>query len=376
MANLFNNLSTVFRSGSSAVMHGFGWDHDARHDAPQDARHDTPGEDRPADARPDSPARRDDGGVALLSPDHRSPNRTAALHPAAEDDLLRNHHRDAHRLHEELRGLRSNDKPVIHPLAAVHEDAVIGNGTVIGPFCVVGPDVVIGTNNRLTNNVTIVGRTVIGDHNLFHPNCVIGSDPQDKKYRGEPTRTEIGDYNCFREAVTIHAGTLQGGGITSVGDYNLLMVNAHFGHDVRWGSHTIVANNCMIAGHVIGGDGIALMGGVGVHHFTTIGDYSYIAAYAQISKDVPPFVKCDDEGNVRGLNTVGLKRHGHSEDDIEALDDMVRRLWIRRGKQPIADVRRELERTATNAYVRQVLAFLRRRDQGVNGRFMEAQRAG
>lgn len=364
MANLFNNLSTVFRSSSNAVLQGIG-----------------PNADQHADTSAADDDSASQGGVAVLDEraarkSNKTPMPATNLQRTAEhdDDLLRNHQRDAHLLHEELRGLRSDGKPVIHPLAAVHDDACIGAGTVIGPFCVIGPDVVIGRNNKLTNNVTIVGRTVVGDHNLFHPNCVIGSEPQDKKYRGEPTRTEIGDYNCFREAVTIHAGTIQGGSVTSIGDYNLMMVNAHFGHDVRWGSHTIVANNCMIAGHCVSGDGVALMGGVGVHHFTTIGDYSYIAAYAQIAKDVPPFVKVDDEGAVRGLNGVGLLRHGHSTDDIEALGDMVRRLWVRRGKAAIAEVRRELERSATNPCVRQVLAFLRRRDQGVNGRYLEGLR--
>ena len=297
-----------------------------------------------------------------------------------DDELLDEHHRELDQVHADLqakaRDATDGEKPQVHPLACVDPSAELGAGCVIGPFCVVGPDVVLGKNNRLMNGVTITGRTTIGDHNLFFPNCVIGAVPQDKKYKGEPTRTEIGSYNCFREAVTIHAGTVQGGGVTSVGDYNLLMVNVHLGHDCRWGSHTVVANNVMIAGHVQSGDGVAMMGGSAVHHYTTLGDFSYIAGYAQVSHDVPPFVKIFGQNDVRGLNTVGLKRAGFAADDVEALEKAVRRLYPgRRGFKPgqsFAHARQELDRSATNGYVRKMLAFLRRRDQGVSGRFLQA----
>ena len=389
MAKLLSltNLSSAFRTGSTALRHGLGW------------------QDGP-DADPDGPA------VRLLDDpnDPRGPHvardpAAGGPDPDAADSLLGNHLDDAALLHDALRtqgtgarrGLgrgrfrdprdatqpreprdarepRGDARPHIHPLASVDPKAEIGEGTVVGPFCVVGPDVVIGRNCRLTNNVTLVGHTSVGDHNLFHPGSVIGAEPQDKKYRGEPTRTEIGNYNCFREHVTVHAGTVQGGGVTTVGNQNLFMVGCHLGHDARWGSQTIVANQVMIAGHVVCQDGVALMGGAAVHHFTTLGAHSYVAGYARVTMDVPPFVKVQDDNTVRGLNRVGLERRGFPGPEITALERAVRQLFNRKPGVPFSRVLADLERAPEAEGVRQLLAFLRRRDKGVHGRYLEALR--
>jgi UDP-N-acetylglucosamine acyltransferase len=218
----------------------------------------------------------------------------------------------------------------IHPQAIVDPQAEIAEDVEIGPFCVIGPHVKLGPGCRLLNSVTILGHTTIGRDNIFFPNCVIGSAPQDKKFRGEDTRLEIGDNNAFREAVSIHIGTEKGGGLTTVGDNNLLMVNSHLGHDARLGSNCVLANNVMIAGHVHVHDYVAMMGGAGVHHFVTIGEHAYIGGYARIHHDVPPFVKVDGADEVRGLNKVGLRRGGYSEADVEALDQAYRNLFGRR----------------------------------------------
>src|SRR5688500_4281907 len=199
----------------------------------------------------------------------------------------------------------------IHETAVVDPEAHIADDVEIGPFCVIGPHVTIESGCRLLNNVTIVGHTTIGRDNICFPNVVLGAAPQDKKYRAEPTRLEVGNSNLFREAVTIHVGTEKGGGITRVGDNNMLMVNSHLGHDTALGSNCVLANNVMVAGHVVIGDYVNMMGGVGVHHFVTIGDYAYVGGYARIHHDVPPFVKIDGADEVRGLNTVGLRRAGY-----------------------------------------------------------------
>src|SRR5690242_1248039 len=126
--------------------------------------------------------------------------------------------------------------PKISPLAVVDPKARLAEDVEVGPFCVIGPDVSLDSGCRLMNSVTILGHTTIGRDNVFFPNSVIGAPPQDRKYRGEATRVEIGHNNAFREAVTVHAGTDKGGGITRVGDGNLLMINAHLGHDVQLGN--------------------------------------------------------------------------------------------------------------------------------------------
>lgn len=268
--------------------------------------------------------------------------------------------------------------PKIHPLAAVDPQARLADDVEVGPFCVVGPDVSIGAGTRLINSVSVLGHTSIGAGNLFFPNSVVGAAPQDKKFRGEVTRLEIGDNNQFREAVTIHVGTAKGGGITRLGNDNLLMVNCHVGHDAQIGSHCILSNNVMLAGHVVISDFVAMMGGVGVHHFVTIGEHAYIGGYARIHHDVPPFVKVDGGDQVRGLNTVGLRRAGVAEDTIEELEEVVRKLFFGREK-PFSVVLGEFDAAyqgnGSNRHVRQILDFLRRRDEGRHGRYLEALRA-
>lgn len=264
--------------------------------------------------------------------------------------------------------------PKISPLAAVDPKANLADDVEVGPFCVIGPDVTIGPGCRLINSVTILGHTTIGSGNVFYPNAVIGAAPQDKKFRGEVTYLEIGNNNQFREAVTIHVGTAAGGGVTRIGNDNLLMVNCHIGHDAQVGNHCILANNVMIAGHVVIGDYVGMMGGVGVHHFVTIGNYAYIGGYARIHHDVPPFVKVDGADQVRGLNSVGLRRAGVSEEQIEELETLVRRLFYNREKPFSVTLDEYDNANGTNDYVKQMVAFLRRRDAGRHGRHLEAFR--
>jgi len=262
----------------------------------------------------------------------------------------------------------------IHPLACIDPNARIAEDVEIGPFCVVGPNVTIGPGCKLQNNVTIVGHTTVGARNLFFPNSVIGTAPQDKKYRGASTRLEIGDDNHIREAVTIHIGTEKGGGITRVGSNNLLMVNVHIGHDCQIGSNCILANNVMIAGHVVVGDYVNMMGLVGIHHFVTVGEFAYLAGAARIHHDVPPFVKIDGADVVRGLNAVGLRRAGYAEQDIEALEFACRKLFFK--EKPLSVVMAEFDtNNGLNPQVKKLVDFLKRRDTGRYGRYLESLRA-
>src|SRR3954470_6650480 len=193
----------------------------------------------------------------------------------------------------------SEETPKISTQAVVDRNAEIADDVEIGPFCVIGPDVKIGPGCRLLNNVTILGDTTIGRDNVFFPNAVIGGAPQDKKYKGARTKLTIGNGNVFREAVTVHLGTEKGGGLTTVGDNNLLMVNAHVGHDSRLGSNCVLANNVMIAGHVLVGDHVAMMGGAAVHHYCIIAEFAYIGGYSRVHHDVPPYCKIDSADLVR-----------------------------------------------------------------------------
>jgi len=270
--------------------------------------------------------------------------------------------------------LFSGEQPKISPHAVVDETAEIHESVEIGPFCVVGPHVKMGPGCKLLNNVTILGHTTIGSENVFFPNAVIGAPPQDLKYKGGNTRLEIGDGNTFREAVTVHVGTEKGGGVTRVGSRNLLMINSHLGHDVHLGSRCVISNNVMIAGHVVIGNNVSMMGLVGIHHFVTIGDFAYLGGAARIHHDVPPFVKVDGEDRIRALNTIGLKRAGFTDDDIAALKDAVRKIWFGRKKTFSQSLAEFDLMNGMNPHVKEMVEFLRRRDLGKHGRYLESLR--
>jgi UDP-N-acetylglucosamine acyltransferase len=268
----------------------------------------------------------------------------------------------------------SDEMPKISPLAVIDPSASIAEDVEIGPFCVIGPDVTLEGGCRLLNSVTIIGKTTIGRDNVFFPNCVIGTYPQDKKFKGAPTELHIGSGNVFREAVTVHIGTEKGGRITRVGNNNMFMINTHIGHDARIGSDCVFANNVMIAGHCVVGDHVNMMGLAGLHHFVTIGRFAYLGGAARIHHDVPPFVKVDGADEIRGLNKVGLARAGYGAEDIKALDSAYRKLFNR--KRPLSVVMDELESSSPglNPYVRELIEFLRRRDLGKHGRYLEGRR--
>ncbi len=263
--------------------------------------------------------------------------------------------------------------PKISPHSCIDPKASIAPDVEIGPFCRVGPNVVLGPGCKLLSHVVIIGRTRIGPNNMFHPNSVIGDTPQDKKYHDEDTSLEIGHGNIFREGVTVHIGTNSGEGITRIGNNNLLMANSHIGHDAQFADDCVLANNVMIAGHVVCASHVNLMGGAGVHHFVTLGEYSYIGGAARIHHDVPPYCKVDGADKIRGLNRVGLERAGFSLQEIEELEDACRKLFYRR--KPLASAMAEFDvQNGINPRVKNLVQFLRRRGQSLHGRYMESLR--
>jgi UDP-N-acetylglucosamine acyltransferase len=254
----------------------------------------------------------------------------------------------------------SDDDSRISPLAVIDPKARIAEDCEIGPFCTVGPDVVLGRGCRLISHVVITGHTTVGCNNVFFPNSVIGSVPQDKKFRGECSRLEIGDRNSIREAVTIHIGTAAGGGVTRVGDDNLLMVNVHLGHDCQIGNRNILGNNVMLAGHVVIGDNVVMSGAAAAHHYVTIGDYAFIAGMARIHHDVPPFVKVSDDDKIRAINVEGLRRAQFTAEDIEQIEEAGRKLFLKRGKTFAAALAGFDTLNGLHPQVKKMVEFLRR----------------
>lgn len=209
----------------------------------------------------------------------------------------------------------------IHETAIVAPGAQIGEDCHIGPFCTIGDGVVLGDAVRLDSHVVVDGRTTIGDETHVFPFVSIGLAPQDLKYAGEPTSTEIGKSNHIREFVTIHRGTSGGGGVTRIGNGNLLMAQAHVAHDCQLGNEIIMANAATLAGHVEIADKASVGAYSGVHQFCRVGYEAFIGGYSVVVKDALPFAIIQgNHAKCYGLNRLGVKRRGYSKDTIEKLN--------------------------------------------------------
>lgn len=208
----------------------------------------------------------------------------------------------------------------IHPTALVDPKAEIAADVEIGPYSIVGPHVMIGPGTVVASHVVIEGRTTIGARNRIAAFNAIGGAPQDKKYAGEDTRLEIGDDNVLREYGTFNLGTVQGGGVTRIGNDNWIMAYVHVAHDCIVGSHTIFANKTQIAGHAEVGDWAILGGDTGLHQFVRIGEHAFTGIGTMLRQDVPPFVMASgDPATPHGINVEGLKRRGFDAAQISAL---------------------------------------------------------
>ena len=215
----------------------------------------------------------------------------------------------------------------ISPLAFIDPEAKIGENCEIGPFCFIDKNVVIGDNNILMPSVTIMSGTTMGNGNTLFPGAVIGAIPQDLKFRGEDSTVEIGNNNTIRENVTIHRGTASKGK-TVVGSNNLIMENAHIAHDCEVGSGVIIGNSTKLAGEVIIDDNAILSAVVLVHQFCRIGGYTMVQGGSRTSKDIPPFIIAGKEPTrYCGVNLVGLRRRGFSNELIQNIHEAYRLLY-------------------------------------------------
>jgi UDP-N-acetylglucosamine acyltransferase len=216
----------------------------------------------------------------------------------------------------------------VHPTAVIDPNARLDETAEIGPFCVIGPGVVIGARTRLMAHIYAEGPAIIGEDNVFYPYSTVGVAPQDLKYRGERTETHIGDRNLIREFVTIHRGTEGGGGLSSIGDDNLLQAYAHVAHDCHLRSHTILSHSATLGGHVTIEDWAVVGAHSGVHQFCRVGEHCYIGGYSVITQDVMPYSLVVTERGARtfGVNKVGLERRGYSKESIQRLHKAFRRL--------------------------------------------------
>ena len=255
--------------------------------------------------------------------------------------------------------------PEVDPTARVAPGAVLGAGVRIGPYCIVGPEVKLGARTVLDSHVVIEGDTVLGIDNHLHPFCSVGRAPQDLKFHGEPTRLVMGDRNVVREYVTIHRGTGNGGGITTVGSDNLLMAYAHVAHDCRVGSHTIFANAATLAGHVEVMDYATISAFSGIHQFCRVGAHAFVGGFTVATKDVLPYSKTVGHRApcVYGVNTIGLTRRGFPPEAIAAIRRAYRVLL--QSRLSLRDALARLESEEMTPEVRTLAEFVRTAQRGV-----------
>ena len=220
----------------------------------------------------------------------------------------------------------------IHPSAIIDPKAQIGEGVEIGPFCTVGPQVTLGDGVKLVSHVIIDGHTTIGAGTLIHPLAFLGGPPQHLAHKGEDTELVIGERNIIRENVTMHTGTVAGGGVTRVGSDSLYMVGAHVAHDCIVGNNVTFANNATLGGHVQVGDFVFMGGLSAVHQFTRIGRYAFVGGGGVVTKDIIPYGSVwGNHAHLEGLNLVGLKRRGFTREAINNLRASYRLLFADEG---------------------------------------------
>ncbi len=215
------------------------------------------------------------------------------------------------------------------PLAIIHPEAKIGKNVTISPFVVIEKDVVIGDDCYIYPHVTILDGARIGNKCSIFPNAVIAGIPQDLKFQGEKTTAEIGNNTTIRECATVNRGT-SAKGKTVVGNNCLIMAYSHIAHDCDLKDHIIIGNATQLAGEVEIDDYAIVSGGSVVHQFTRISQHVMIQGGSRIGKDIPPYTLIGREPIVYcGINIVGLRRRGFTNDQVFLIQDIYRTIYTR-----------------------------------------------
>ena len=246
----------------------------------------------------------------------------------------------------------------------IHPKARIGANVDIGSFSSISENVEIGDGTWIGPNVTIMDGARIGKNCKIFPGAVISAIPQDLKFDGENTTAEIGDNTTIRECVTINRGTSDRMK-TSLGSNSLVMAYSHLAHDCQVGNHVILANNATIAGHVTIEDYSILEGLVAVQQFVHIGAHTFITGGSLVRKNVPPFIKAAREPLAyAGVNSVGLRRRGVSDDDVRTVEDIYRILFVR-GVNISNSIKQIEAEIPDGAFRKEILEFIEQSPKGI-----------
>jgi UDP-N-acetylglucosamine acyltransferase len=252
----------------------------------------------------------------------------------------------------------------VHPTAIVEAGASVHPSAHVGPFSVIEAGAVIGPDCVIESSVRIYADTRLGRGNRVCHGATLGCEPQDLTYTPEKSRPLIvGDHNQFREGVNVSRGVKTEGG-TRIGSHNYFMAYAHVGHDCTVGDHNIFANTATLAGHVEVEHHVFLSGQTAVHQFCRVGAHSMIAGVSGVPQDVPPFVIADGHrARIIGLNTVGLRRSGFSQESRSAIK-AVYRLIFRSGLR-LAEALVEAERAYPGPETAAIVRFIESSRRGV-----------
>ncbi len=252
----------------------------------------------------------------------------------------------------------------IHPLANVHPQAKLGNNVTVEAFTTIYPDVEIGDNCWIGPNVTIFDGARLGKNIRVFPGAVLSAEPQDLKYKGEKTTLEIGDNTVIREMTSLHRGT-QSRGKTVIGKNNLIMAYVHIAHDCVIGDNVILVNGVQLAGEVEVDDWAVVGGTAAVHQFVRIGKHVMVQGGALVRKDIPPYARVGREPLVyEGVNSIGLRRRGFTNEQIRMIEDMYRYVFLKGYslKHAIEEIEKNFPPTPERE---EVLNFLRTTKRGL-----------
>jgi UDP-N-acetylglucosamine acyltransferase len=253
-----------------------------------------------------------------------------------------------------------------HPTAVIHPQAQVACSVTVGPYSIIGEGVELREDTEVMSHVVLEGPTKIGQRNRIFPYAAVGFPCQDLKYQGEPTRLEIGDDNVLREFITIHRGTVEGGGVTRIGSHNFLMAYVHIAHDCSLGDHIIMANGASLAGHVEIGDHATVGAFCGIHQYCRIGAYCFLGSYSVVNKDILPYSKTTAERplGMYGANRLGLERRGLSKQDLDELDKAFR--LLSRSKLNTSQALEAIEAQGfQSSHVRMLVDFVKTSQRGV-----------
>lgn len=259
-------------------------------------------------------------------------------------------------------------KPTVHPTAIVGSDVELADDVFVGPYSIIQGKVKIGSGTRIESHVvvgSVYGTVEMGENNILLPGANVGGAPQDLSYKGDPTSLVMGNGNTIREAVTINIGTVKGGGVTRIGNNNLLMAYTHIGHDSQLGNHIVIANSCQFAGHVEVEDYVRIGGVSAISQFCRVGKFAYLGGYTAVNKDIIPFTIAQGIFALcRATNKIGLERAGYSKEEVAKVNKAVR--YLTKGdrtlEQALALIEAEL---LDSELVRHMMAFIKKSEGGL-----------